>query len=63
MKGYVWRVAFESGSVKEIVAPNITSALLMTVDILHPEKVVSCMRMERVQTEEIPMNRIAEVTA
>ena len=64
MKGYVWRIAFEDGSVREVTAPSITAAILMTVSLFHQERVVSAVRIEEVlQTEEIPVNRVWAVTA
>lgn len=64
MKGYVWRIAFEDGTVRETTAPTITAAILMTASIWHQERVVSAVRIEEVpQTEEIPVSRVWAVTA
>lgn len=64
MRGYVWRVLFDNGEIKEVTAPNITAALLLTVSVFHPERVVSCVRMEEItRPEEISLERIGVVTA
>lgn len=64
MTGYLWRVLYETGEIREVTAPNITAALLMTVNIWHPEKVVSIVRMEPAsRPEPIPANMVGMVTA
>lgn len=64
MRGYLWRVLFDNGEVKEVTAPNITTALLLTANVFHPERIVSCVRMEEItRPEEISLNRIEMVTA
>lgn len=64
MKGYLWRIAFEDGSIREVTAPTITAAILMSVSIWHMEKVVSAVRLEEIpKTEEIPASAMWMVTA
>ena len=64
MKGYLWRILFEDGTVREITAPTISAAILMSVSIWHMEKVVSAVRMEEIpKTEQIPIGDVWTVTA
>ena len=64
MKGYIWRVLYEDGDIKEVTAPTIMAALLMTMNIWHPERVVSCVRIEEIRRpQEISCDRIEVVTA
>lgn len=64
MKGYLWRILYEGGDIKEVTAPNIMAALLMTANPFRQEGIVSCVRMEEIhRPEAIYSEQIGAVTA
>lgn len=62
MRGYIWRIAFESGEIKEVTAPTIMAAILLAAPVWRQNKIVSAIRLEEAP-EEIPVSMIGVVTA